>query len=183
MRQLIIINDKNVIIAPGQGKITSSSFSDKFCEEQELPCLLHKGKFGYNAPRNIAISPARYFNQPLLSFNQYFASDADYLFFVRSLYEQQHLRPSINFPMDKIRPGTLTAGMVKNNLKGTIERFLASYNAFSFMSSVKGTPAYWTQFLCDALAMLKPLAIPTSFFWPCHVLTFDWENFNILLRN
>ena len=81
MRQLIIINEKNVIIAPGQGKITSFNFSKKFYEEKAFPYLLPKGKFGYNTPRDIPISPAWYFNQPLLNFNQYFTSDADYLFF------------------------------------------------------------------------------------------------------
>ena len=54
--------------------------------------------------------------------------------------------------MHKIKPGTLAAGMVKNNLKGTIERFVASDNPFSFMSSVKKTPAYWKHFLYDVLA-------------------------------
>ena len=56
--------------------------------------------------------------------------------------------------MHKIKPGTLTAGTVKNNFKGTIERFVASDNAFSFISSVKGTPAYWKQFLHDVLAYI-----------------------------
>ena len=65
--------------------------------------------------------------------------------------------------MYKIKPGTLTAGMVKNNLKGTIERFVASDNAFSFMSSVKGKPTYWKQFLYDVMAMVKQLGIPTYF--------------------
>ena len=55
--------------------------------------------------------------------------------------------------MHKIKPGTLTAEMVKNNLKGTIKRFVASDNAFSFMSSVKETPAYWKQFLYNILAI------------------------------
>ena len=57
--------------------------------------------------------------------------------------------------MHKIKPDKLTEGTVKNNLKGTIERFVASDNAFSFISSVKGTPAYWNQFLYDVLAMVK----------------------------
>ena len=43
--------------------------------------------------------------------------------------------------MHKINPGTLTEGTVKSNFKGTIEKFVARDNAFSFMSSVKGTPA------------------------------------------
>ena len=48
--------------------------------------------------------------------------------------------------MRKIKPDTLTAGTVKSNFKGTVEKFVARDNAFSFMSSVKGTPAYWNSF-------------------------------------
>ena len=59
--------------------------------------------------------------------------------------------------MHKIKPGTLTAGTVKSNFKKTIERFVARNDAFSFMSSVKGTPAYWKQFSYDVLAMVKQL--------------------------
>ena len=44
--------------------------------------------------------------------------------------------------MDKIKPGKITAGTIKNNFKRTIKRFVASDNAFSFTSLVKGTPAY-----------------------------------------
>ena len=53
---------------------------------------LPKGKFGSKARRDIPISPVQYFNQRLLNFAQYFASDADYIFFARSAYEQHHLR-------------------------------------------------------------------------------------------
>ena len=49
--------------------------------------------------------------------------------------------------MHTIKPGTLTAGIVKSKFKETIERFVARGNEFSFMSSVKGTPAYWKQVL------------------------------------
>ena len=86
------INEENVTIAPGQGKIPVSVLRDEFCEEQAFPHLLPKGKFGYNVPRDIPLSPAWYFNQRLLNFDQYFASDADYIFFVRSVCEQYHLR-------------------------------------------------------------------------------------------
>ena len=70
--------------------------------------------------------------------------------------------------MQKIKPGTLTAETVKNNFKRTIKRFVASDKAFSFMSLVKGTPAYWKQFLYDVLAMVKHSGIPTYFLtWSC----------------
>ena len=129
--------------------------------------LLPKGKFGYTLPWDIPPTPTWYFNQWLLDFNQYFASDADYIFFARFVYEQHHLRSSINFVMHKNKPVAFTAGMVKNNFKATIEKFVASDNAFSFMSSIKGKPAYWKQFLYDVLAMVKQLRLSNI----CHVLT------------
>ena len=42
-----IINDENVIIAPGQGKNPVSILSNKFCEEKAFLYLVRKGKFGY----------------------------------------------------------------------------------------------------------------------------------------
>ena len=127
-----------------QGKEKNSFNFDEFCAEQAFPYLLPKGKFGEKAPQDIPISPACYLNQKLLNFNQSFASDADYIFADRPVYVQYHLRSSINFAMHKnnIKPGIITAGTIKNNFKGTIERFVANDKGSSFMSSVKGTPAY-----------------------------------------
>ena len=65
--------------------------------------------------------------------------------------------------MHIIKSGVLAAGTVKSNFKGTIERFVARNNAFSFISSVKGTPAYWKQILHDVLAMVNQLGTPTCF--------------------
>ena len=143
-----IINHENVKIAPGQAKKSVSVLKDQFCEERAFPYLLLKDKFGYKALWDIPISPARYFNQRLLNFNQYFASDADYIFFARSVYE-----PFVPFAFinklcyAQIKPGTLTAGTVKSSFKGTKETFVARDSSFSFMNSVKGTLAYWKQFL------------------------------------
>ena len=103
-----------------------------------------------------------------MNFNQYFASDADYRFFGRSAYEQQHFRSSIKFSTHKIKSGKLIAGTVKSSLKGTIERYVARDNAFSFMSSVKGIPVHWKQFLYDLLALIKQLGIHRYFLTlPC----------------
>ena len=87
--------------------------------------MIYKGKFGYNASRDIPVSPTRYFHQTLLKFNQYFASDADYLFFAKPIYEQSHLLSSINFAMHKIKTGTFTARTLKKkslkaHLKGSV---------------------------------------------------------------
>ena len=80
----------------------------------------------------IPVSPALYFNQRLLKFNQYFASDADYIFFAWSAYEQHYLRSLISFVMYKIKPATLTAGTVKSNFKSGIEKLLQGQCIFIY---------------------------------------------------
>ena len=57
--------------------------------------------------------------------------------------------------MHKIKPGKIAAGTIKINFKGRIETFVASDNAFSFISSVKGISVNWKQFSYDVLAMVK----------------------------
>ena len=79
------------------------------------------------------------------------------------------------------KPSTLTAEIVKNNVKGTIDRFAASDNAFLFVSSVKEIPAYWKQYLYDVLAMFKQLGIPTCFLTlPCADLR--WEKLSYIIN-
>ena len=115
-----IINEENLIFAPEQEKTQVSILGDKFYEEQAFPCLFPTVKFLHNTPRDIPVSQY---------FNQYFPSDADYIFFAKSVCEQHHMRSSINFAMHKIKLSALTACTDKNNLKGTMERFIASDNA------------------------------------------------------
>ena len=116
--------------------------------------LLPKGKFGYRVPRDIPVSLASFFNRRLLNFNQYFASDADYILFARSVFEKDHLHSSTNFAMEELNV---------INIKGTIKRFVVQDNVFSFMSSVKAKPAQWKQFIYNVLAMTKQLGIPLYF--------------------
>ena len=65
--------------------------------------------------------------------------------------------------MQKVRGKQITAGTVKQNYEVSVKRLLSSENAYSFLSSVKGTPAYCKQFLFEVLAMVKQLGIPTYF--------------------
>ena len=76
----VIINEENSRIVQEQGKKPVLILSDKFCDEQSFPYLFPKGKFGKKTSQDIPISPAWYFNKRLLSFNEHFASEADYIF-------------------------------------------------------------------------------------------------------
>lgn len=85
------------------------------------------------------------FNKTLLNFNQQFAADSDYIFFNRSAYEHDHLRSSKKLRMHKIKSFKLKAGTISNSFEGTVVRFVARDNVFSFSSSVKETTAFWKQ--------------------------------------
>ena len=121
------------------------------------------GAIEFELERDVKLSPSKYFNQRLLSYKQSFASEADYIFFAHSLYQQLNMMSSINIAMQKVRSNSLTAGMLSQNFKETVKSFVANDKAFSFMSTIKGTPAYWKKFLFQVLAMVKQLGLPTYF--------------------
>ena len=112
-----------------------------------FPYLFPTGKFGYKASRQVPISPVKYFNQRLLNYSQKFASDTDYIFFANHVMQEVNLHNKINIAMKKICGGGLTAGMFKRNFKETVNSLTANDSAYSFMNSIKGTPAYWKKFL------------------------------------
>ena len=58
-------------------------------------------------------------------------------------------------------------------MKRQLEGLLQATNVYSFISSVKGIPAYWKQFLYDALTMVKQIGIPT------YLLSFSWANLKL----
>ena len=150
-------------LAPGQGKKTVSVLNDEYCEELGHPHLFPTGTFGYKVQRNVPLSPVKYFNQSLLNYTQKFASDSDYIFFAHSVMQRIYLNNQINIAMRKVSANTLTAGMLSKNFKNTVKEFIAHDNAYAFMNTIKGTPAYWKKFQCEVLAMVKQLGVPTFF--------------------
>ena len=48
--------------------------------------------------------------------------------------------------MKKLTSNDLTAEMLSKNFKQLVQEFIAKDKAFSFMRSIKGTPAYWKNF-------------------------------------
>ena len=72
--------------------------------------------------------------------------------------------------MKKVISNNLTAGMPDKNFNQRVKELVAKNKAFRFMSSNKGTLAYWKNFLHQVLAMVKKLGTPKFF------LTFSCAN-------
>ena len=142
-----MLSTEEVNIAPGEGKQPTSMLNDKFCEELAFPYLFPRDKFGYKFERDIKLSPSKYFNQRLLNYTQLFASDPDFIFFALSITQQLKLKSQINVPMKKVCSGNLTAGLLSQNFSESVKSFIVKDEAYHFMSTIKGTPAYWKKFL------------------------------------
>ena len=158
-----IMTSDEISIAPGEGKQPKSVLNDKYCEELAFPHLYPKGKFGFNFKREKKLSPVKYFNQRLLNYTQMFASDPDFIFYALSVMQQLNLQSQINIAMKKVCAGHLTAGMLSHNFSERVKEFIAKDDAYHFMNTIKGTPAYWKKFLYEVLAMVKQLGLPTFF--------------------
>ena len=65
--------------------------------------------------------------------------------------------------MQKIKSNNLTAGILSQNYTETIKSLIAKDEAFNFMNTLKGTPAYCKHFQLEVLAMIKQLALATFF--------------------
>ena len=153
--------EQEITVAPGERKQPISLLNDKFCEEFAHPYLFPFGRYGYQIEREIPLIRSKYFNQRSLHYSQKFAADIDYMFFAHSVLQKvQHSSP-INLAMKKVISNNLTAGMLSKNFKQRAKELTANEITFSFMSSIKGTQAYWKKILHQVLEMVKQLGTPT----------------------
>ena len=136
------VMEEGIVAAPGESKKPISILNDKFCNELCHSHLFPTGQYGYKAERQISLTPSKYFNQRLLHYTQKFASGNDYIFFAHTVLQKVQLSSQINIAMKKVLSNDLTAGMLSKNFKQRVQEFIAKDKAFSFMNSIKGTPAY-----------------------------------------
>ena len=89
-----------------------------------------------------------------------------------------NLSNQINIAMRKETLSQLTVGMLSSNVNEKVKHFIASDQTFTFMNSIKGTPAYWKKLFFDDFAMVKQLRVPTFF---VTLVCFDTLFFNTFL--
>ena len=79
--------------------------------------------------------------------------------------------------MRKVSGVSLNAGVLNSScFNEAVKQWVSHDRAFSFMSSIKGTPSYWKKFKAEVLAMVKQLGVPT-FFSRYHVKILGGRNF------
>ena len=141
----IVELEESIVIAPGEGKKPTSILNDTYCEEMVHPHLLSTGRFGYKVKRNVPLTPSKYFNLRLLNYSQKFASGSDYIF-LAIVMQRIYLNDQMSISIKKTVSDNPNTGMLSKNFKATLHQFIAQDKAYTFISSIKGTPAYWKKF-------------------------------------
>jgi len=93
--------------------------------------------------------------------------------------QQINLFTQMNVATSKVK-GDINAGQLQRNYKQTVRSFISQDKAYTFMKSVKGTPAYWKNFLYDVLAIVKQLGLRT-FFLTLSCADLKWEELVLII--
>ena len=139
--------------------------------------LFPSDKYGEKLHRDIPLSASKYFNQQLLNC-WVFAAYSDYILFAHSVMQKIYLKNYISITMRKVTSNKMSTGTLNENFKSTVKQFIIQDKAYSFMNTIKGTPAYWKKFQHEALALVKQLGI-SKIFYQTIICTFEmeWINF------
>ena len=76
--------------------------------------------------------------------------------------EQKKISNSINIALKKIHGQSVTASQVKSDSQA-FQNLLLQDQAYLFLRQIPGSPPYWQKFMCEVVAMIKQLGIPTWF--------------------
>ena len=83
---------------------------------------------------------------------------------MRTVLQKVQLSSQINIVMKKVLSHDLTAGILSKNFKKTVQEFIAENKAFSFMSSINRTPAYWKKNVASGFSYGKAIRNTNIFF-------------------
>ncbi len=154
-------------IAPAEGNKPKYILSDEDFEILSFPDKFPSGKGGYyHVNRERKLDLWWYINQHLLNCDGHFANLPEYLFAFQYATELRQINSNIGIQM-RLQKGNMfkgekvTAGMLRNNNK--LREMIHQENAFKFMQTVRGTPAYWAKQMSEVFAMLKSLGVPSLF--------------------
>ena len=126
--------------APGEGKTPVGLMMDHGCEEMAFPKLFPTGKFGFDATREKAITPKKYFNARILNKSGKFAGNTEYLFFAQYITEYKHVMDNISIALRKSYSCTesgdqINSGMLSNS--DTLSSIIAKDHAYQFLQTVR----------------------------------------------
>ncbi len=160
-------------IAPSEGERPVDQIkSEGLCFPKEFPVgnntFLTKtdsGEFKQN--RELEISLTKYFDARILSMDNRFVSNPEYVFYAQYLKERQQIKDAIKVAM-KTGPSLtadgsqVTAGMLVDNDKFK-KNVIKNSLGYKYLSDTRATPPYWEKTMNGLFAAFKQIGPPTFF--------------------
>lgn len=157
--ETLVNQNQAVDFAPGEGQVPLSMKFDEFCEELAFPQI-----FGGHArnpnPEVKNLSYNDIINSELRRTDRR-AVIPEHLLYVYKKSQLEQLGSCINIQMKKAAQDGLKASDARN--QDYINTEIASDNAFQFMNTITGTPAYWELQKKKVMAMVRQFGICTFF--------------------
>ncbi|XP_077972734.1 uncharacterized protein LOC144427420 [Styela clava] len=177
------ISEDILCIAPAEGNRPISILMDDKNEAKAFPTLFPSGRGTFGAFRDEQITLSRYINCRLMSADDRFSKNVDYIFFSQYRSELNQILSNISIALRKGTDSSIRKMTIKDITDGKyIRSLLTSDEAYKFLRPVRGTPAFWQAAQKDLLAMVRQLGLPT---WFCSFSSAEmrWpEVFDCLLR-
>ena len=140
-------SDTPIKVAPGEGVIPTNPLREENMEVKAFVRHHPSGRFGFNYPREIKLSPSEYFIQRLMNADERFSKDAFYVFMAAAIVEKHGLERHIDICGVKGKIDSLSNGEIKVHLN----------DAFGVFKKIKGTPKYWQTAKNELIAKVKQL--------------------------
>ena len=161
---LVDKHDQSILsIAPGEGNKPEKVLE---LEAKCFPAEFPDGTNTYNEKRKIKLSPSQYFNSRILSADNRFARNPEYIFFALYATEVHQISSNISIAMrignSKTADGRkITASMLQDHEE--VKKLIQRDEGYRFLTHIRGTPAFWESSKRDLFAMIRQLGIPTFF--------------------
>jgi hypothetical protein len=161
-------------IAPGEGQIPVSTYTEPAWEAMAFPKLFPTGEntyHTYNKNRPVKLTAKKYINARLKCHDDRFATSSEYIFQALHWTETLSIQSSIQMAQHKMHHADITAGHLKD--PAYVRQLLGNDEMYATFKSIRGTPQYWHQMQLDMLAKLRQLG-PYTFFITGSAAEFHW---------
>ena len=167
------------ILIIGEGQTPIPMFMDPFCEELAFPTIWFGHPRG-TPPSNVRLSFDDFVNSEIRRSDRR-ACRPDHLLFLHKKSQIAQLMRQVNIVLRKsAQTNNITAADVMN--QQFIDNAIMRDNAYKFMSSITGSPAYWENQKKKVLAMVRQLGTFTIFLTLSAAETHWGELLSILKR-
>ncbi|CAF3475451.1 unnamed protein product [Rotaria socialis] len=156
---LVMQESKLHTVAPAEKNKLTALLSDNTIEALAFPHLFPDGRGSFDEKRQCKLGWKEYCKLRLFSSDSRFASDSNYIFFLKYLADLKQTFSSINIAFRK----KLTLNVGQSSDDGQMKFLLGKDMIYRHFQSVRGSPQYWQQRLKDLFAMTRQLGCPTYF--------------------